>query len=243
MPHFLIEKNNIKDNYIEIFSSKNDDNFFHITKARRAKIGEEIKFIDEDKIVYNCKIEEITKNSLKAIIISNQISKRTLKYELCLIQSILAPDAQNLLIANATQTGVNKIYPVISDNVATKKQIKDYKIQKWEKIALENFKQCERADMVKINEISELKEVFNNFKKDNILIFAEKDENISLDESVKNVDKSSPIAIVIGPEGGFSDNEFKYFKENNFKLISLGLMIYKAPNATVAAISNISSRL
>ena len=51
------------------------------------------------------------------------------------------------------------------------------------------------------------------------------------------------IIVVIGPEGVFSNNEFEYFKKENYKMISLGNMIYKAPNAVVAAISNIVSRL
>ena len=164
-----------------------------------------------------------------------------MKYNLSLIQSVLAPDAQNLLIANATQTGVKNIYPVISDNIAAKNKID--KIKKWQKIAYENFKQCERADIPTIYEVSKLKDILKKFKKENILIFSEKDVNISLNNSIKDIDKNSEIAVVIGPEGGFSNDEFEYFKEENYKLISLGSMIYKAPNAVVAGISNVISRL
>lgn len=238
MPHFLVTKEEIKDNIIEL---KDCDNLFHIVNVRRAKAGENIKFIDDNYIVYFCKIKEISKKYLIADVISKEKSKRILKYNLSLVQSILAPDAQNLLIANATQTGVKTIYPVISDNVATKNKID--KIQKWQKIAYENFKQCERADIPAIFEVSKLKEALNKFKKENILIFSEKDINITFDNSIKNIDKNSEIAVVVGPEGGFSDDEFKYFKEENYKLISLGSMIYKAPNAVVAGVSNIISRL
>ena len=238
MPHFLVTKEEIKDNIIEL---RDSDNLFHIINARRAKTGENIKFIDKNHIVYHCKIKEISKKFLTAEIISKEKSKRFLKYNLSLIQSILAPDAQNLLIANATQTGVRTIYPVISDNVATKNKID--KIQKWQKITYENFKQCERADIPSIFEVSKLKEALNKFKKENILIFSEKDINTTLDDSVKDIDKTSEIAVVVGPEGGFSDDEFEYFKKENYKLISLGSMIYKAPNAVVAGISNIISRL
>ena len=238
MPHFLIQKEEINNNEIKLI---NKDNLFHIIKVRRAKINENIKFIDENYIIYNCIIKEITKTYLKAQIISKQKSQRFLKYDLCLIQSILAPDAQNLLIANATQTGVKTIYPVISDNVSNKKNID--KIIKWQKIACENFKQCERADIPEIKEIANLKDVLKEFSKENIIIFAEKNENIKFDNILKNINKNDKIAIVIGPEGGFSENEFNYFKENNFNLVSLGSMIYKAPNAVVAGISNVISRL
>ena len=240
MPHFLIKKENIKNNFIELID---DENFFHLTRVLRIKTGEVIKFIDENKTVYKAKASKITKNSLEAEIIQSFTSERYLKHNIVLIQSILMNDAQNLLIANAVQTGVKEIYPVISDNVSPPAKTLKNKKEKWEKIALENFKQCERADTVKINEISNLNEALCNFKKENILIFAEKNENHTLNTMLQNIDISSGIAVVIGPEGGFSEKEFDYFKKENYKLITLGKMIYKAPNAVVSAISNVVSRI
>lgn len=239
MPHFLIKNNQIKNDIINI----DDDNFFHIVKVLRAKINEEIKFIDENRVVYLSKIIEINKKSLSAQIISSNNSDRFLKNNICLIQSILASDAQNLAIANATQTGVKKIYPVISDNTSVSKKALNDKVSKWQKIALENFKQCERADLAQVCEISSLKEALSKFKKENVLIFAEKYATYDIQKSVENIDKNEEITVVIGPEGGFSDSEFEYFKHENYKLITLGKMIYKAPNAIVAGISNIISRI
>ena len=238
MPHFLIKNDEIKSDIIKL---KDNETLLHIVKARRIKVGENIKFIDNQKMVYFCQVQEINKKYLTAKILSKEISNRTLKYNISLIQSILAPDSQNLLIANATQTGVKKIYPVISDNVSCKKN--NNKTEKWQKIVLENFKQCERADIAIVEDVSGLKETLKKFKKENVLIFSEKDINISLNNCIKDIDLNSEIAVVIGPEGGFSDNEFEYFKHENYKMISLGLMIYKAPNAVVAGISNIISRL
>ena len=240
MPHFLIKKEEIKQDSVELL---NNENFFHIVKVLRAKIGEKIKFIDDDRMVYFCEITEISKSSLIAKIIEKNKTDRILNKNLCLIQSILMNDAQNLAIANAVQTGVKRIFPVLSDNVsAPKASLKD-KVSKWQKIAVENFKQCERGDMPEINEIISLKDALSQFKKENILIFAEKYDNKTFDNCLDNLDLNSPIALVIGPEGGFSQKEFDYFIEADYKLITLGKMIYKAPNAIVAGISNIVSRL
>jgi len=240
MPHFLIKKEEINKDFIEL---SDNDSFFHLTKVLRIKKGEVVKFINEEKTVFETEIVEVSKTNLKAKIVKRYPSTRFLKNNIVLVQSILANDAQNLLIANATQTGVREIYPVISDNCSVSTNSVKNKIEKWQKIAYENFKQCERGDIPTIQEVSSLIETLGNFKKENILIFAERDENRSLNNCLNDLDKNSKIAVVIGPEGGFSQKEFEYFKKENFKLITLGKMIYKAPNAVVAGVSNIISRL
>lgn len=241
MPHFLIKKQDIKDNFIELFDDK--DLLHHLIKVLRVKEKEIIKFIDENQIVYLSQVLEIKKNGLCAKIISKNKTDRILEYNICLIQSILSPDAQNLAIANASQTGVKMIYPVISDNTSVSKNSIIGKQEKWQKIAFENFKQCERGDIALVQEIKPLKEILNLFKKENVLILAEKYQNKELNDCLKDIDRKDKIAIVVGPEGGFSEEEFKYFINNNYKLISLGKMIYKAPNAIVAGVSNIISRI
>lgn len=243
MPHFLIKKEDIKNNILTLDSDKYNDDFFHLSRVLRIKTGDLIKFIDEFKIVYFCKIIEITKRFLKAEVLKTEKSNRFLKTNICLIQSVLMNDAQNLAIANAVQTGVREIYPVISDNVSVSKKALDGKQEKWQKIALENFKQCERADLAQIHPVSSLMEALLKFERDNIIIFAEKNVNKKLDEVLNKIDVNNKIAIVIGPEGGFSNAEFEYFIQNNYNLITLGKMIYKAPNAVTAGVSNVVLRL
>lgn len=240
MPHFFIKKEELNNDFIKLIDK---DNFFHLVKVLRVKKGEKVKFIDENQIVYETIVEEINKNDLIAKIISSKKSIRTLKNNIVLLQSILANDAQNLAIANAVQTGVKKIYPIMSDNVSVSMNQVSNKLEKWQKIAYENFKQCERADFPEVCEITNLKKCLEKFKKENILIFAERYENTNLDNCLKDIDFSDEIAVVIGPEGGFSQSEFEYFIENNYKLITLGKMIFKAPNAIVSAISNVVTRI
>ena len=73
MPHFLIQNEEINNEYIELL---NNENLFHITKVLRAKVGEKIKFIDKKQNVYLCSIENITKNSLRAKILETKKTDR-----------------------------------------------------------------------------------------------------------------------------------------------------------------------
>lgn len=240
MPHFFIKSDDIKNDTVEI----SDKNLLkHLVLSLRYKTGEKIKLIDENEIQYECVVKKVSKDVLEAQITKKYPSKRKLDYNLCLLQSVLKPDAQGLLISNAAQCGVSAIYPVISDNCAVSLKTVKGKIEKWEKISQEASKQCERANFAHIENVLTLKEALSGFKKENVLIYAEKYANIELEDALKDIDKNKEIAVVTGPEGGFSEAEFDYFKENNYKLISLGNLIFKAPNAVVAGISNIVTRL
>lgn len=240
MPHFFINSKDIENKTILI---KDKELLAHICLALRAKVGENVKFIDENEIQYFAKVEEISKKFLKATVEESFKSNRKLDFELVLVQSILKPDAQALLISNAVQTGVNAIYPIFSENCAPKLASVENKTEKWQKIANEAAKQCERANFARVMEISKFDEVLKNFMPKNVLVFAEKYAEFDFETGLNDVDKNSPIAVVVGPEGGFSEREFEYFRKSGFKLLTLGNLILKAPNAAVAGISNITSRL
>ncbi len=235
MPHFLIEKNSIENNKIRI---KDREILCHLVQSLRIKENEIVKFIS-DEIVHFTKITSISKNELTGEIINSIKSTRKLNFDLCCLISILKQDAMHLAIENAVQVGTKEIYTTYSDNSAVKKESIMKKSEKWQKIALESFKQCERADIPKVFDTLSFEEVFKKFKKENILIFAENFANRTIQEGVKNIDKKEKILAVFGPEGGFSKEEFEYFKKENFKLITLGNLIYKAPNAITAGLFGI----
>ena len=51
--------------------------------------------------------------------------------------------------------------------------------------------------------------------------------------------KGDNVLVIIGPEGGFSQREFNYFKDKNLEMLTLGELILKAETATVVALGNI----
>ncbi len=233
MPHFLISKNSIENNKIII----NDKELLcHIVQSLRVKAGEVVKFIDENENVYFSEIESISKKEIMAKILKSEKSERRLNFNLCVLISVLKQEAMHLAIENAVQLGAKEIYTVYSDNASVKKDLILNKAEKWQKIGTESFKQCERADMPKVFDILKFDEIFSKFKKENILVFAEKYDEFSVKEACLNLDKNEKILAVFGPEGGFSEKEFEYFKNENIKLVTLGKLILKAPNAITAGL-------
>lgn len=233
MPQFLVSLSNIIDNIITICDK---ENYHHLTRSLRIKVGEKLKVIDEKEMVYQTEVIDINSSEIKAKIISSHQSFRKLNFNLTLAQGILHSDAQNFVIQKATELGVSSIIPVITDNCAVKKDIAQNKLEKWQKISVEAFKQCERANIPKISSVINLKDIdFTQF--DKVIVCSE----IEREKTFKNVNlkNSQNILLVIGVEGGFSKQEFKFFEEQKFDMISLGNLILKAETAVISAVSTL----
>ena len=91
MPHFFIQSKNITGNKILINDS---ENYRHIARALRARVGEKLLLIDENQIQYETKISEINSNEIFCEIENFYHSNRDLNFDLYLAQSPLGSDAQ-----------------------------------------------------------------------------------------------------------------------------------------------------
>lgn len=236
MPHFLINTSDINGNKIII---KDNELYKHIIKVMRSKIGEKLLFLDENEIQYETIIENISQNSFECKINKQYKSKRKLPLNLYIAQSVLNSDAQISAIQKATELGVKGIIPIYTDNCAVKESVIKNKAEKWQKIAVESVKQCERCDIPIVFKMSYLKDVVNKY--DKVIVFAEKYADKNFFEYIKSnpIDRKESILVIIGPEGGFSEKEFEFFKSSNIPLITLGNLIYRADTALTAALTTV----
>jgi len=238
MPHFFVESKNIKNNIISISDT---ENYRHIAKSLRSKIGESLLLIDENQIQYETKIQNINSKEIICEIIKFYHSKRDLDFDLFLAQSPLRSDAQLTIMEKATELGIRAVYPVITDNCALAESVLNKKHEKWQKVMYEASKQCERAKIPICHKPDKLDNILNSNKFDKILVLAERSTEISLKDYLNQnpIKNGERILVIIGPEGGFSKKEFEYFKSKNFPLITLGDLILKAETAVILTLGNI----
>ena len=238
MPHFFINSQQVNNSKISI---SDKENYFHIARSLRARTGERLLLIDENKIQYETTIESITNDEITAKIDKFYPSKRFLDFELYLAQSPLRSDAQNLLIEKATELGVKGIYPVKTDNCALNNEMIDKKIDKWQKIMYESSKQCERADIPTCYPRTTIEKVLNENRFDKVMVFCERIATKTIRQSFEEnpIKKGDKVLVIIGPEGGFSQKEFDEFAEKKIEMLTLGDMILRAETATTVALGNI----
>lgn len=233
MPHFFIDSNNKIDNKIVI---SDVDNYRHIARSLRARCGEKLLLIDENQIQYETKISEINSKEVICEIEKSYLSKRDLEFDLFLAQSPLRSDAQLTVMEKATELGVRGVYPVFTDNCA----LRVNKQEKWQKVMFEASKQCERAKIPTCFAPTTFEEILQK-DFDKIIVLAERSTEKSLKQylSENPTKKSERILAIIGPEGGFSQKEFDFFKSKNLPLISLGDLILKAETAVIVTLGDI----
>lgn len=237
MPHFFIKSNNVEHNIVKI---SDEENYRHVARALRARAGEKLLLIDENQIQYETVISKITSNEIFCEIQKFYPSKRDLEFDLYLAQSPLRSDAQLTVMEKATELGARGVYPIITDNCAVVKDVAIKKQEKWQRVMYEASKQCERAKIPTCFPVTSLEEVVKN-KFDRIIVFGERSTELSLKKYLTDspIKKTEKILVIIGPEGGFSEREFEFFKSQKFPILSLGDLILKAETAVIVALGDI----
>ena len=221
--------------------------------------GSEVKHIQVlrhnigDEIIVNnyvCKIEKMTKSTVEAIVLKEAEKRGIPKINLTLYIAMLKNDKMDYVVQKAVELGVKNIVPFISTNVIVKLDEKNKlkRKNKLQVIADEACKQCGRTDEVEVCDFKNFKEVLDDLKNNELNIFAyEKSENAhelkNVLENAKN-NKIKNISCIIGPEGGFNENEAKEtISKENTSCVSLGTRILRAETAVFNVISVIMYEL
>ncbi len=173
--------------------------------------------------------------------IKKKISEIRQEADLWLIFAPIKLFRMNITIQKATELGVSKFIPCITQNTNQPKlNFRNLKIN-----IIEAAEQSERLTLPELNEVIKLNELIENFPKDRGLIFCnESGENLpniynALQSNLKYYKK---WAILIGPEGGFTDSEIKEILSISSSIpVSLGKRILRSDTATTAAIFSVQS--
>ena len=123
------------------------------------------------------------------------------------------------------------------------------KIQRWQKISDEAVKQCRRGIIPQISQAVKMTEVIDSFGDFDLVLFPyENEDGVTIKDVLRQQNGSSDnakelnvesIAVIIGPEGGFSREEAERITGSGGKSVSLGKTILRTETASLAALSMI----
>ncbi|MCH7926722.1 MAG: 16S rRNA (uracil(1498)-N(3))-methyltransferase [Candidatus Dadabacteria bacterium] len=229
MPRFKVTDQQIIGRKVTISGT----DYKHIVKVLRIKPDNKIILFDSKGTEYDCIVKDIFNKELVVEIINKYEINRESHLNISLFQGITKGDKMDLIVQKATELGVNSIYPVATERSEVRNT---NKISRWQKIADESIKQCGRTNSHSVNTEIKFNELFDIQKSDLNLIFYENEKSLKI-KNLKNNKNINSVSILIGPEGGFSENEVKIAELNNFKSIGVGPRILRSETASIAAIT------
>lgn len=217
----------ITDSYIYLSEAESH----HIKNVLRMRRGDEVIICDYAGAEYKGKIEELdAKCCVKIFSLLKSVAEPELKLILC--QCLLKGDKMEWIIQKCTELGVSRIIPVLSARCVSRPEGKDAvkKIARWQKIAEQASKQCGRAVVPHIEDITPLYSLPDSGRR---LFAYELEDTVSL--ASRSFEKERELYLLIGPEGGFECAEAEKLQAQGWETVGLGPRILRAETAAIAA--------
>ncbi len=211
----------------------------HLSEVLRAKVNDRVILCSGDG--YDCEYEitGFSKNATTLRFVSRKLNDTEPALELTVYFAVLRGDRSELVVQKLTELGVRRIVPFISEFCVARPD----KTERLERAAREACKQCGRAVIPEVSGIQSFADMTALLGRHEKIVFAYEDISrtpVSLPEYLDGGEKN--IGLVIGPEGGFSETEYRILSQDmGIVPVSLGKRILRAETAAIAASSVILS--
>lgn len=219
---FYIEEKIGGKSEVKIF----DENLLHqIKSVFRLEAGDAVILFDGEGYDFQCEIRILAKkegvfevmNKSKAFVPAKKVT---------LFLSIIKKDNFELASRMATEIGVSKIVPILTE----RSEKKNVDLERLRRIVKEASEQCGRGDVPAVAEITNLQD----------LVFNEGEEIVVADfgavkiRDLRSSKSNTEVSFFVGPEGGWTDEEREIFKRQNACFVSLGETMFRAETAVAA---------
>lgn len=203
----------------------------HLRDVLRFREGDTIRVFDGSGNEFETKIEQIAKRETTlSIVTSVAATAPESPLDLTVCASVLKGEKSDFAVQKAVELGVGRFVPMITARCDVKPKDSEKRVARWRKIVLEASKQCGRAKLMSVAEVTDLESAFSaNRDSELSILFTEKDgEKFSA--------KTKPVSVTayFGPEGGWDDSELVLARYAGAELVTFNGRIMKADTAVLA---------
>lgn len=238
MRRFFTEPQNISGNIADIYEDSR-----HIEKVLRMKCGDEILVFDGTGFEYTARLTAIEKNLCKAEILKREFSLSEPKTKITLFQGLPKSGKMELIVQKAVELGVRRVVPVMMERCVTRianAAAGAEKAKRWNKVSVEAAKQCGRGLVPEVSEPVTFEKAIEMLGEIQLPLMPYEVLGHEGKCDLKNVLSSNPgvaeFGIMVGPEGGFSDEEAAFAMEHGIRAVGLGRRILRTETVASALI-------
>ncbi|BCA53167.1 Ribosomal RNA small subunit methyltransferase E [Nitrospira sp. KM1] len=217
----------------------------HVRDVLRLKVGDDLLITDDRRGRYRTRVTGIGAQGLESRIVETIATPVRTSPSLVLVQALLKGDKMEWVIQKATELGVDSIIPIRAKHAVVKIQPDriEHQLERWRRIALEAAQQSERWTVPTIAAPTDLSKAEAALPSAQKLMLVERSSESSLTSVPLPSGSDQTVMLLIGPEGGWDDEEPKLMQERGYRLITLGSRVLRAETAAIAALSIVQSRL
>ncbi len=214
----------------------------HIAKVLRMKVGDELTVCDTKGRDYDCMIEEIGAGEVRLKVLSVAPSQSEPDVRVHLYQAMPKVDKMETIIQKAVELGAASITPVMTRRCVSRPDAKsmDKKLVRYNRIALEAAKQCGRGVVPPVLPLLELPQALEQMQRTGCPILFYENATAPAKQVIAKARESGKeleIAVLIGAEGGFDEDEVALAREHGCHILSLGKRILRCETAPLAALT------
>ena len=250
MSRFFVVPEQIGANTIDI---EDRGDLHHMKKVLRLQPGDEVDISDGQTWEYRARIDLLEADFAQLTILDKQSFATEPSLEVTLYQGIPKQGKMETIIQKCVELGVHRIVPVFMDRtVVVDKGNFGKKIDRWQKVSAEAVKQCKRGIIPEVAEAIRMPQVLAELQHreyDLVLLPYENEEGTTIKDVLREhtvaSDHTRPkrIAVLIGPEGGFSDAEVAAVTAAGGRSVTLGRTTLRTETAGMAALAMIMYEL
>jgi 16S rRNA (uracil1498-N3)-methyltransferase len=235
MRHFYVDPATLTKPLVTLKGSE----AHHIKNVLRLKPGDRIRLIDGTGNEYEAAIRTLAAEKVEIEIRNEFQAPETAVPRILVAQAFLKEKKMDDLVRKLSELGIAGWIPFFSQRSVPRPD-KDRLVgrtHRWKRIAAEAAKQCRRRDMLRIYDALSFKEMLQFSQSCELKIVFWENETISLNGApgLKGQGSLKKIMLVLGPEGGFTEQEIEMVRQDGFAMAGLGPRILRAETATVAA--------
>lgn len=244
MYNFFVAPDAIVDSQVRITGS----DYNHMKNVLRMKPGETVYIsTGSDDASYDCVIESYDRDAVNLRIVAKLEEGLELPARVTLFQGLPKQEKMEWIIQKAVELGVYEIVPVSTKRSIMKLDAKKAKskVERWQGIAESAAKQSKRRLIPEIREVMSVKEALSYMTDFDVkLLPYENAEGMPKTKNIiENIKPLERVAIMIGPEGGFAEEEVSLCEENGMETITLGRRILRTETAGMTVLAWIMYQL
>ena len=236
MPTFFVQRTNISGDTAVLSGTEAG----HMLRSLRLSVGDSFHAFDEDGNRYRMRILEATSRSLRAEVLETFPPEPPPPVAVTLLVGLPKADKMDFILEKATELGVSRVIPFRSSRTIPRVEPADARkrLLRWERVALAAAKQCGSGRPPEVSALIPYAEALRVAGgHDNRVIFYEGEGTFSLKRVLAGMPPGKSVALIIGPEGGFSQDEVREAVAAGCRCAGLGSRILRVETAALAVLA------